>query len=165
MKPSSKLLTFLFAFLITAWAAQAQEQEEITDEELTRYAVTMDSIEQMKASVLVKLEAKIKSHENITVARYNELLPALGNEAKMAELGATEEEILFMNEVNDMKNTLTVEIQTTFQTMAKDYIGVKSYKKIKDALSGDMDVKVRYENILAGIVQKEEEASEQKGNE
>ena len=45
------------------------ESAEITDDELEKYAVTMDSVHDMQASLLKDLEAMVKDNEKLTNAR------------------------------------------------------------------------------------------------
>ena len=96
------ILLFVFAlFAVTSLHAQsdAATQEQVTDEELEKYAVTMDSINDMKQSLLEEITEMVKSNESITNARYNELSKIADDEAALAEAKATPEEIAFIKEV------------------------------------------------------------------
>jgi hypothetical protein len=161
-KLAISFLLFGLTSIATAFAQTAPEAE-ITDEELQKYAIAMDSIDQMKAAILVEMNTMVKSNENIKGARYNDLHGAINDEAKLAELKATEEEIAFVKSVIAKKEEMTANVQTTFQSLAKDYIGAKSYNKVKAALAKDAEVKSRYEKILAEVSKKEEKA-ESTGN-
>ena len=129
-------------------AASTSAQTEITEEELEKYAVTMDSVNDMKASLLEDITEMIKGNEKMTNARYNELSKILDDEEALTKAKATPEEIAFMKDVATKKEEGTAKIQETFQSMAKDYVGASSYNKIKDALESDPDVKKRYESQL-----------------
>lgn len=145
------ILLFVFAlFAVTSLHAQsdAATQEQVTDEELEKYAVTMDSINDMKQSLLEEITDMVKSNESITNARYNELSKIADDEAALAEAKATPEEIAFIKEVAAKKEEGTARIQETFQSMAKDYVGATSYNKIKKALESDDEVKKRYETFM-----------------
>lgn len=145
------ILLFVFAlFAVTSLHAQsdAATQEQVTDEELEKYAVTMDSINDMKQSLLEEITEMVKSNESITNARYNELSKIADDEAALAEAKATPEEIAFIKEVAAKKEEGTARIQETFQSMAKDYVGATSYNKIKKALESDDEVKKRYETFM-----------------
>jgi hypothetical protein len=150
---------FLFVLFFAAQTIQAQNdtteseavtsgQSEITDEELEKYAVTMDSVNDMKASLLEDITEMVKENEKITNARYNELSKIIDDEAALTKAKATPEEIAFIKEVAAKKEEGTAKIQETFQTMAKDYVGASSYNKIKDALETDPELKKRYESQL-----------------
>lgn len=123
-------------------------QDQITDEELKKYAVTMDSINDMKESLLEEIGSMVKENDKITNARYNELSKIMSDEAKLKEAKATPEEIEFMKQVADKKNQGTTEINETFQAMAKEYIGASSYNKVKKALATDPSLKSKYETLL-----------------
>ena len=140
----------------TAQVAPAQEpvQESaqatpddgtIADAELEKYAVMMDSVSDMKQTLLKDMTKKLKSNEKITNARYNELSKIVDDQAALAKAKATPAEITFVKEVAMIKEEGTTRIQETFQTMAKDFVGASSFNKIKKALESDEDVKKRYE--------------------
>lgn len=139
-------ILFIPLLLVTSQSIFAQEQ--VTDEELKKYAVTMDSINDMKASLLEEINAMVKENNKMTNARYNELSKIIGDEAKLAEAKATAEEIAFIKQVVEKKNEGTNEINQTFQSMAKEYIGAASYNKVKKALTTDTQLKSKYESLL-----------------
>jgi alpha-glucosidase (family GH31 glycosyl hydrolase) len=124
---------------------------EITDAELEKYAVTMDSVNDMKQSLLDEITNMVKSNEKMTNARYNELSKILDDEAQLAKAKATPEEVAFMKAVAAKKEQGTARIQETFQTMAKDYVGASSFNKIKDALDADPEVQKRYQEQLTKV--------------
>jgi hypothetical protein len=134
------------------------QDTDITEEELTRYAVAMDSIDVMKANVNVVINAMIKDTENITGSRYLEVSKAINNEEKLASINATEEEIAFVKSVEEKKSEMTAEINATFQTLAKDYIGDggRVYKKVRDGLKNP-EIKSQYDEILAKVKSAREE--------
>lgn len=141
-----------FALFFVVQTIQAQDsttaQTEISDEELEKYAVTMDSVEDMKASLLEDIAEMVKANEKMTNARYNDLSKIIDDEAALKEAKATPEEIAFMKEVATKKDEGTKKIQETFQSMAKEYVGASSYNKIKDALKKNPELKKRYETQL-----------------
>lgn len=139
-------ILFILLLLVTSQSIFAQEQ--VTDEELKKYAVTMDSINDMKASLLEEINAMVKENNKMTNARYNELSKIISDEAKLAEAKATAEEIAFIKQVVEKKNEGTNEINQTFQSMAKEYIGAASYNKVKKALTTDTQLKSKYESLL-----------------
>ena len=144
------ILLFVFA-LIAAPGVFAQSdaaQTQISDEELEKYAVTMDSINDMKESLLEDITEMVKGNEKMTNARYNELSKIADDDAALEEAKATPEEITFIREVAAKKDEGTAKIQETFQSMAKDYVGASSYNKVKKALESDTDVKKRYETFM-----------------
>lgn len=144
------ILLFVFAFIAApcVFAQSDAAQAQISDEELEKYAVTMDSINDMKESLLEDITEMVKGNEKITNARYNELSKIADDDAALAEAKATPEEIAFIREVAAKKDEGTAKIQETFQSMAKDYVGASSYNKVKKALESDTEVKKRYETFM-----------------
>ena len=142
----------LFALFFVVQTINAQNsttaQSEITDEELEKYAVTMDSVEDMKTSLLEDITKMVESNEKMTNARYNDLSKIVDDEAALQEAKATPEEIAFLKEVAAKKEEGTKKIQETFQSMAKDFVGASSYNKIKNQLKTNPELKKRYESQL-----------------
>ena len=140
-------------------AAVSGDTAGVSDEDLRKYAVLMDSINDMKKTLLKEMGDMVKNNEGMTNARYNDLSKANGDEAKLQELKATEEEIAFINQVNEKKKEGATRISETFQAMAKDFIGVETYNEVKDALAADTEIKARYDEILASVEQEEGESA------
>jgi hypothetical protein len=155
---------FVFALFFGVHAMQAQndspqkesapsenaqtESAEITDDQLEKYAVTMDSVNDMKASLLKDIEAMVKDNEKMTNARYNELSKISDDPAALAKAKATPEEIAFIKDVAAKKEEGTAKIQETFQSMAKEYVGASDYNKIKKALASDPELQKRYQSQM-----------------
>lgn len=154
----------LFLFL-TVWmmstVAKAQD-EGITDEDLNKYAVAMDSIENMKATFIETISEMVKSNENVSAARYNDLSKIIDDEAKLQEAEATPEEIEFVKSVAAKKEEETAKINETFQSLAKDYIGAKTYNAVKKALKEDAEIKAKYDSLMEEL-NKEDTAKEEQG--
>lgn len=131
--------------------SQSTAQSDISDDDLRKYAVTMDSVNGMKQTLLDEISNKVRSNTAIPVARYNELYKIIGDDAKLAELKATPEEIAFVKGVNDFKNQGAAKINEQFQALAKDYVGVAKFNKIKNSLSTDNDLKSRYDAIFGEV--------------
>ena len=123
-------------------------QDQVTDEELKKYAVAMDSINDMKASLLEEISDIVKEDGKMTNARYNDLSKIANDPAKLAQAKATPEEIELLKKVAEKKNEGTVEINNTFKALAQEYVGAASYNKIKKALTTDPELKSKYEAML-----------------
>ena len=143
-----KYIAILFASFLIIASQSLFAQDQITDEELKKYVVAMDSINDMKASLLEEISEMVKANEGLTNARYNELSKIMNDEAKLAAAKATPEEIAFMKQVAEKKSEGTAEITQTFQTLAKEYVGATSYNKIKKALTTDTEMKSKYQSML-----------------
>jgi hypothetical protein len=143
----------LFLFLVVSMigtAARAQD-EAISDEDVKKYAVAMDSIENMKTHLIETISEMVKSNEDVTASRYNELSKIISDEAKLKEVEATEEEIKFVNAVAEKKEEETSKINEAFQSLARDYIGAKTYNAVKKALKEDAEIKAKYDSIMAEL--------------
>ena len=154
----SAVLASLFLGLILANSAKAQD--EITDEQLRRYALLKEVIDLMKKDISTEINAMIKAQEGINGKRYVEISKTKGDEAKLAELNATDLEIKFLQLTNDLKNDRTDAIKTVNTAIATKMVGKKGkvYKRIKDALAADEAVKARYDAIVAIIKMKDGES-------
>ena len=133
-----------------AGAAQ-QESATISDDELKKYAITRDSIDDMKETLMKDLTAMVQNNGKVKVARYNELQKVINNEAELAKLNPTPEEIAFVKEVAAKRDAGTAAIQERLQAMARDYVGTASYNKIKKALTSDANLQKRYQAQLSQI--------------
>jgi hypothetical protein len=51
-------------------------------------------------------------------------------------------------EVQDRKDSGTTEINTTFKSLAKEYVGASTYNKVKRALSEGGEAKTKYDGML-----------------
>ncbi len=158
MKTRFLFLAILFAFLGNVAIAQDAE-EAITDDELTRYAEAMDSVERMKETLMDQITEKVENNELIANSRYNELSKIINDEEKLKAAGATPEEISFVKEITVMKEEGAKSIKDTFMTMAKEYITAPTYNKISKALKSDPEVKKRYQ-VIFDEISKDEEGSD-----
>jgi hypothetical protein len=129
-------------------AAQKPVSSQVTDEELKKYAVTMDSINDMKASLSEEIGVILKAEGNMTITRYNELSKVAGDTVKLAEVKATPEEIALLKKVAEKRSQGIAAINNTLQALAKDYVGASSFNKIKKALTSDPELKAKYEAML-----------------
>lgn len=143
-----KTFLVMMALVWGAGVAYAQEEVTITDEELSKYATAMDSVNEMSASVLVTISDMVKNSEVMDAARYNDLSKIAKDEAKLAEAKATPEEIAFLNEVATKKEEETARINAAFQSLAKEYVGVAVFNKVKKALSADAELKTKYDSLM-----------------
>ena len=144
----------VFFMLLTACmigpVAYAQD-DAITDDDLNRYAVAMDSIENMKTTLIATITEMVKGNEEVSAARYNDLSKIIDDEVKLTEAEATPVEIEFVKSVAAKKEEETAKINTAFQSLAIDYIGAKTYNAVKKALAEDAAMKAKYEALLAGL--------------
>lgn len=128
---------------------QAKAQEEISDENLYRYALMMEVVESMKKEISDKTNDMIKNQEGMTGQRYLELAKTGGDEEKLTAIEAKDFEKKFLELVTNMQDEHKAAISDVLNTLANKMIngGAKGYKAIRDALSSDDAVKARYETI------------------
>lgn len=145
MKPLRFLLPVI---LLAAVVAKAQTTTPaITDEDLKKYAITMDSVKDMQASLNKIVSEKVQKNTVMSVARYNELFKIMADEAKLAEAKATPEEIAFIKQIEALRQENITRINATYQALAKDYVGLKTFNAIKKSLTSDQALKTKYEAI------------------
>lgn len=128
--------------------AVAQDEVSVTDEELMKYAVLMDSVESMKENLIETITDLVENNETISAARYNELSKIADDSVKLAEAKATPEEIAALNNIVKRKEEETNRINETFQSLARDYVGAATYNKVRKAIQSDPEVKQKYEAML-----------------
>jgi hypothetical protein len=147
---SMKVKYFLVALLLfAAVAVRAQDESAtVSDDELNRYAVMMDSIDEMRISLLSEISDMVKNNDNITVTRYNELSKIIDDQEKLTAAKATPEEIEAIKAVQQVKDSGTVHINDAFKSLAKGYVGASTYNKVRKALKADAAVKSKYQSLL-----------------
>ncbi|MDZ7650649.1 MAG: hypothetical protein U5K54_27860 [Cytophagales bacterium] len=135
---------FLSTVLCLITILSFSQEATVSEEELTKYATVMDSINEMTIVVQATLSDMVKDSEVMNGTRYNEISQIIDDKAKLDEAEATPEEIAFVNEVAKKKKEETLKINQAFQSLAKDYLGAATYNKVKKALSTDLELKKQY---------------------
>ncbi len=144
-----KLKALFFALVLMTGSVYAQEDGGITDEELWKYALMTEVIEQMKKDINTAINEMIKNQEGIDGKRYLELAKTKGDAAKLAEIEATDFEKEFLQLVEDEKEKRIDAIKTVNQELATKMVGDqgRTYKAIKEALDSDAELKSKYEAL------------------
>lgn len=136
--------------LITLSSVSAQDVAvTVSEEELTKYATAMDSINEMSASLRMMITDMVKNGKVMNAARYNEISKIINDETKLTEAKATPEEIAFVKEVAAKRDEESSKINQAFQSLAKDYVGAATFNKVKKALASDAELKTKYDTLLA----------------
>lgn len=143
----------------------AQDDNTPSDEELRSYVIVMDSIDVLKGSISVRVNEKIQASELMQGGRrYKELDAAKGDEAKLAEINATEEEVAEYDAIVVYTDSLTAVFKEDYTALIKNDLGVGTYNKVRKVKS-DAEVKERMAAIRAELnAAKEEESPEVEGN-
>ena len=142
-------ISLFFTAVLMLFSAQfvnAQDEDYVTDENLRRYAMMMETIEAMKAEISTTLNEMIKQQEGIDGKRYSELSKGEGEPA-------SEFEEKFMSKINEMVEERKEAIQDVVKILATKMLpdGGKAYNAIKSALASDEEVRARYDEILDQI--------------
>ena len=148
-----KIKFIIGALLIGITANVALAQEEISDENLRRYALMMEVVDGMKKEISVITNDMIRNQEGIDGKRYKELSKAKGDEAKLVELGANDLEKQFMLLVYKKQEERIEAIGEVVSILANKLFtgGGKVYKSIKSQLESDEALKSKYDGIVAKI--------------
>lgn len=146
----NKFFLVLSFIAVSVTFSQAQDVA-VTDEELLKYATAMDSVNELTTELMDTITLMVKSNENVSAARYNDLSKIINDETKLAEAKATPEEIAFVKQVAAEKAEGTAEINATFQRLAKEYVGAATFNKVKKALASDPSLKEKYDALMAEL--------------
>jgi hypothetical protein len=139
---------FVMLAISSFTAVEAQTTTtEFTDEDLKKYAVTMDSVDAMKENVQKVVADMVQNTAVMSVARYNELFKIANDQAKLTEAKATPEEKAFLKEVENKRQEEIAKLNERYQSLAKDYVGLKKFNAIKKSIENDQAVKVKYETL------------------
>ncbi len=147
MNLRSLLSIFFSIALVTAGYAQATKPA-FTDDDLKKYAITMDSVKDMQETLNETITQMVQTTTVMEVPRYNELFKIIDDPAKLASAGAKPEEIAFAKEVAQKRSDESARITATFQSMAKEYVGLKAFNAIKKSLASDTALKEKYDALV-----------------
>jgi hypothetical protein len=148
-----KKLFGLLMIIALGNAAVAQEEAEVSDYEIYRYALLNATIDEMKKDISRELNDMIANQEGMTGKRYKELSDAYGDEAALEAMEAKEFEIKFIEIVEKEKEKRIDAIKSVNQDLATKMVGNrgKTYKAVKNAISNDSELKAKYDSFMAEI--------------
>ncbi|MDO6436026.1 hypothetical protein Q4534_01350 [Cyclobacterium sp. 1_MG-2023] len=159
-------LAFLFVGLI-GFNAQAQDEaaEEITDEEIAKFAAMEDSVMAFYEQKNAELVSMIKDNEVIDgAARYNEIKGAWDDEAKLTEIEITDEEKVAYEAILEFMGSLSTEVREMKIGLIKndDVLGISTFNKVNKAMKANPEIKEKVDSEIAQLKEKrstEEEES------
>ncbi|MEP1780830.1 hypothetical protein [Reichenbachiella sp.] len=158
LKNSLLALGMLIVCLAVCPKSVAQDAE-ITSDELTQYAQVTAKIDSLKADMKAKISEAVKSNELMEGGKlYNKLNKAKGDEAKLAEIGASEEQLAAYGQIQESITAFKKEFKEQYTAVVKDDIGAGVYNKVKKAIKADAAVKAQYDEIVASFSTEESEA-------
>lgn len=158
----------ILIFGLIGFNAQAQDEavEEITDEEIAKFAAMEDSVMAFYEQKNVELVAMIKENEVIDGAgRYNEIKGAWEDEAKLAEIEITDEEKAAYDSILEFMGSLSTEVREMKIGLIKndDVLGIATYNKVNKAMKANPEVKEKVDSVMVELKEKrspdEEESS------
>jgi hypothetical protein len=150
---------FVLAFLmigILSVQAFAQEAEELTEEEMVKYAAMEAKVQAFIQEKQITMEEMIKENEVIGGgARYNELKAAWGNEEKLNEIEASEEEKVAFAEIQNYIDSIGDEVKEymTGLIMDQEVLGAATYNKVRRAMSADPSIKNKINSLVSELKQ------------
>ena len=153
MKRILKIALAVFLLGFVSASGFAQDAQEISDEQLRKYAILQEVVNLMKKDISKEINGLIKAQEGMTGKRYKELSGAKGDADALASIEAKDWEIKFMEQTNKIKDDRTTSIKTVNSELATKMVGDrgKTYKAIRELLKSDADLKSRYDAIYAGL--------------
>jgi hypothetical protein len=163
MKSLRILMAAVFTIMSMLSMAQTSTTPKVTDEELKKYAETQDSVKVMQETLTKIITENVQKNTVMPVARYNELFKIASDQAKLNAANATAEEIAFLKEIADLRQYNIERINTAYQALAKEYVGLKAFNTIKKSLDTDTALKARYEGINQELQSKRQTSANQGG--
>lgn len=142
MKLNTIFLLVLMSILGSAAFAQA-----ITDDELKKYAIAMDSISAM-TDRFKEINTKIsRGNEKVSNIRYNQLVVIIGDSVKLKAANATPDEIAYVKKGDEIIKKESAALQKNISALIGDYLGSALFAKVRNALKTDEALRKRYESI------------------
>ncbi len=126
--------------LVSVGRAVAQE---ITNQDLYKYAVVMETQDMFKDELSTQVTDYINKQDPAIKNRYNAL--AGGEEP------ANDAEKQFIGQVKSMQTERTGEFSDAFKTMIKRVLGAQTYSAVKKGIANDTEVKERYNTIVQAM--------------
>lgn len=131
--------------------AGAQKRDSISNADLERYAIMMDSVQNVQKKISDKSVELAKGNSKITPARYTALLPIADDQKKLSEARATPDEIAYVKKALAVRTEDGLKLSETFQSLMNEYVGFDTFNRVKKAVESDAKVKWRYDRLMASF--------------
>ena len=160
-----KLMVMAFLMLglfsVNSFAQEAAD-EEITDEELMKFATMEDSVSAFYESKNEEVIEMIKNHEVIEPARYNEIKDAWGNEEKLSEISITDEEKTAYEGILTAMESVKEEVTELKVSLIKndDVLGISTYNKVNKAYKENPEIKEKVDSLTTELKEKRSPSEE-----
>lgn len=136
---------------------EVSKAQEFNDEELSKYAEAVLTIDSLKADMKAKTNDLVKSNELMDKGRkFNAIKKANGDSLKLAELEITSDELLAYDSIQSDITTMKAQFKEDYTAVVKNDIGASLFNKIKKGLKNDEALKQRYDVILEELTPKPE---------
>ncbi|MFD2033770.1 hypothetical protein ACFSKL_03155 [Belliella marina] len=158
------VLAFLMLGMMSVQANAQEESEEVTEEEMMKFAAMEANFAAFIAGKQAEMEEMIKSNEVIEGggARYNEIKAAWGNDEKLAEINATDEEKAEFQRIQDFIGSIgeSAKEYKTDLIMDAEVLGAATYNKVNKAMKENPEIKDKVDTLIAEMKKKNAEKSE-----
>jgi hypothetical protein len=152
---------FVLAFLLVGLLnvnvySQNTENEEITEEELRKFATMEDSVTAFYERKIEDIMEMIKNHEVIEPARYNDIKAAWGNDEKLAEIEIKPEEKEAYEGILAAMDSVKEEVTEVKVNLIKndEVLGIPTYNKVNKAYKENPEIKEKVDSITAELKDK-----------
>lgn len=152
------VLAFLMIGLLSVNSYAQEATEEITEEELMKFAAMEDSVTAFYEMKNQEVFEMIKNHEVIEPARYNEIKAAWGDDSKLGEISITPEERDAYQGILDAVEAVKQEVTELKVNLIKDdaVLGVPTYNKVNRAYKENPEIKEKVDSLTAELKEKRE---------
>ena len=120
---------------------------QISDDDLKKYAMTMDSVKGMQETLNKIIAENVQQNTVMSVERYNQLFKIEKDQAQLQAANATPEELAFLKDIAALRDYNVERINTAYQALAKEFVGLKAFNAIRKSVETDEQLKARYESI------------------
>ena len=148
---------FFTAALLCALTFGKAVAQEITNEDLYKYAVVMETKDMFQSELSTQITDYVEKQDPAIKNRYNALAGG--------ETPANDAEKQFIDQVKSMQSERSGEFSDAFKTMIKRVLGAGTYSAVKKGIANDSDVKQRYNSIVQALRAVPEQASASAGGE
>jgi hypothetical protein len=140
-------------------------QNAVSDEDLRKYAVVMTTIDDLKATLQTDYNTLIKNEPAMAGGkRFLEIEKAGGDEEKLKEIEATEEELVIYSKIKEEYEKMTGDFKENYTRLIKEDLGAGLYNSITKELKSSKDLKEKYQSIVAEIQASKEAEDEDKAS-
>ncbi|MGL1885198.1 MAG: hypothetical protein OCD76_01690 [Reichenbachiella sp.] len=143
---SVRLLGLLLVLAVVSTNVNAQD---ISDEDLSSYALVMFKIDSLKGDMKIRTNDLVKTHPLMENGRkFNAIKGAKGDSLKLVELAVTPEELVAYDSIQINIDEMKVKFKEDYTIVIKSNISISAFNQIKKSLKTDEAVKQRYHAIV-----------------